>query len=120
MNQHPLSVIKKFKKFSLGEIGISSITVSELQYGVTKSQHPKKNQQRLDEFMIPLDILEYDELAAKVYGKIRTQLEKKGQVIGPLDMLIAAHALSLNLTIVTNNDREFSRIKKLKVENWAK
>ncbi len=119
MNQRPLSVIQKFKKFTLGEIGVSSITVSELQYGITKSQHSKKNQERLDKFLIPFDILVYDEAAARVYGDIRTQLEKEGQVIGPLDMLIAAHALSLNLIIVTNNDKECSRIKNLKIENWT-
>jgi len=118
MNQRPISLIRKFKKYTYGEIFISSITVSELEYGVAKSKYLQQNHQRLDEFLIPLNIIAYDEHSAKVYGKIRAQLEKKGQVIGPLDMLIAAHALSLNLTIVTNNDREFKRISELKVENW--
>jgi len=118
MNQKPISLIRKFKKYTYGEILISSITVSELEYGVAKSKYLQQNQQRLDEFLMPLNIIPYDEHAAKVYGKIRAQLEKKGQVIGPLDMLIAAHALSLSLTIVTNNDREFKRITDLTVENW--
>jgi len=103
----------------LGEVGISTITVSELQYGVAKSIHLKENQQRLEKFMAPFEILAYDEMAAKAYGDIRFQLGKKGQPIGPLDVLIAAHALSKNLILVTNNDKEFKRIKNLQVENWT-
>ena len=120
MNKRPAEVIKKFKKFDLGEIGISTITISELEYGVAKSTHREKNQQRLKEFIAPLEILTYNEIAAKTYGDIRFQLEKRGQPIGPLDLLIAAHALSHNLILATNNDKEFKRIKKLKVENWTK
>jgi tRNA(fMet)-specific endonuclease VapC len=119
MNKLPAEVIKKFKQFELGEIGLSTITVSELQYGVAKSIHREKNQQRLEEFIAPLEILTYDEPAARTYGHIRFQLEKRGQPIGPLDLLIAAHALSQNLILITNNDKEFKRIKNLKVENWA-
>ena len=120
MNKHPAEVIKKFKKFELGEIGISTITVSELQYGVAKSIHREKNQPRLEEFIAPLEILTYDEIAARTYGAIRFQLEKGGQPIGPLDLLIAAQSLSHNLILITNNDKEFKRIKNLKVENWTK
>jgi tRNA(fMet)-specific endonuclease VapC len=120
MNKYPIAVIKKFKQCRLGEIGISSITVSELQYGVSKSVHRNKNQLRLDEFLAPFEILAYNEIAAKIYGDIRFQLERQGQPIGPLDLLIAAHALSQHLIIVTNNDKEFKRIKNLQVENWAK
>ena len=119
MNKRPVGIIKKFKQFDLGEVGISTITVSELQYGVAKSIHRKENQQRLEQFMAPLEILAYDEMAAKVYGDIRFHLEKYGQPIGPLDVLIAAHALSKNLILVTNNDKEFKRVKNLQVENWT-
>ena len=119
MNNRPLDVIKKFKQFNPGEIGVSTITVSELQYGVAKSTHRKENQHRLDEFLSPLDILTYNEIAARTYGDIRFQLEKRGESIGPLDLLIAAHALSQNLTLVTNNDKEFKRIKSLEIENWT-
>jgi len=119
MNKRPALVIKKFKQFELGDVGISTITVSELQYGVAKSIYLKENQQRLEQFMAPLEILAYDEMAAKVYGDIRFHLEKNGQPIGPLDVLIAAHALSKNLILVTNNDKEFKRIKNLQVENWT-
>ncbi len=120
MNKRPAEVIKKFKKFDLGEIGISTITISELEYGVAQSTHREKNQQRLNEFIAPLEILTYNEIAARTYGDIRFHLEKRGQSIGPLDLLIAAHALSHNLILATNNDKEFKRIRKLKVENWSK
>jgi tRNA(fMet)-specific endonuclease VapC len=118
MNNRPVDVIQKFKKINLGEIGVSTITISELQYGVAKSQRGKNNQIRLNEFIAPLEILCYDRAAAKTYGDIRYYLEKIGQPIGPLDLLIAAQAMSQNLIVVTNNDKEFMRIRKLKVENW--
>ena len=120
INKRPAAVIEKFKQFELGEIGISTITVSELQYGVAKSTYRKKNEVRLEEFLAPLEILTYDQTAARVYGDIRFQLEKRGRPIGPLDLLIAAHAISQNLVLITNNDKEFKRIKKLKIENWTK
>jgi len=120
MNRRPPEVIKKFKQFEPGEIGISAITLSELQYGISKSKHRKKNQLRLEEFLIPLEILIYDGKAAGAYGDIRFQLEKLGLPIGPLDLLIAAQAISRKLILVTNNDKEFNRVKNLKIENWIK
>ena len=120
MNNRPPEVIQKFKSKDAGQISISSITVSELYYGVSKSKYQKKNLIRLKEFLTPFEILAYDESASKLYGKIRAQLEKSGDVIGPLDLLIAAHALSLNLVLITNNEKEFNRVKTLKVENWVK
>ena len=119
MNQRPARVIQRFKQFELGEIGISTITVSELQYGVAKSTYQEKNTVRLEQFLAPLEILTYDQTAAKVYGDIRFHLEKGGQPIGALDLFIAAHAMSQDLTLITNNDKEFRRIKKLKIENWT-
>ncbi len=77
MNKRPVEIFDKFRQFELGEVGISTITVSELQYGVAKSIHLKENQQRLEKFMAPFEILAYDEMAAKAYGDIRFQLEKK-------------------------------------------
>lgn len=118
MNNRPPEVIQKFKTTDVGQIGISSITVSELFYGVFKSKRQKQNLKRLEEFLTPFEILEYDESASKFYGKIRAQLEKQGDTIGPLDLLIAAHALSLDIVLVTNNEKEFNRIKSLKLENW--
>lgn len=120
MNKKPIEVIQKFKNTEVGQIGISTITVSELKYGVVKSKYQKQNSERLEEFLIPFEILPYDESASNYYGMIRSQLESEGKAIGPLDMLIAAHALSKNLILVTNNEKEFIRIKSLKVENWAR
>ena len=120
MNNHPPKVIEKFKKVGVGEVGISSITVSELYYGVYKSSQIDKNSQRVGEFLQPFSILSYDENASRSYGIIRNELEKKGKVIGPLDMLIAAHALSNDLILITNNVKEFERIQSLRVENWVK
>ena len=119
MNNRPPEVIHRVRNTEACKIGISSITVSELQYGVSKSKRKKQNQQRLDEFLTPFEIIPYDETASKYYGEIRSQIEKQGVVIGPLDLLIAAHALSRELVIVTNNEKEFKRIKSLQVENWA-
>ena len=119
MNRRPAKVISKFKQREVGEIGLSSITVSELEYGVAKSNQRELNRQRLDEFIVPLDILNYDEIAAKAYGNISIHLERSGQPIGPLDTLIAAQAVSRNLILVTNNEAEFKRVDDLKVENWA-
>ena len=120
MNYHPPEVLQKFKSIGVGKVGISSITVSELHYGACKSSYIKKNIKRLNEFLSPFEILSYDENASRYYGKIRSQLEKQGNIIGPLDMLIAAHALSNNLILITNNVKEFIRIKSLQVENWVK
>ena len=119
MNERPPEVLRKFRDQEPGAIAISSITVSELQYGVYKSSRIKENRQRLKDFLYPFTILDYDEDAAAEYGRIRADLEKKGLVIGPHDMLIAAHAVSRNLTLVTNNTREFERIEALQVENWV-
>ncbi len=119
MNKRPPDVIGKFKEIEVGMIAISSITVSELQYGVSKSNFKKQNLTRLEEFLTPFEILSYDQMAAKHYGEIRSMLEKQGHIIGPLDMLIAAHAISRGLILVTNNEKEFKRIQSLKVENWA-
>jgi len=119
MNNKPKEVIEKLKSLNIGDIGISSITVSELFYGAYKSKHIERNLQRLREFLAPFEIIPYDENAARVYGEIRSQLEREGNIIGPLDLLIAACALSRDLTLVTNNEKEFKRIKSLKVENWV-
>ena len=119
MNNHPPEVLEKFKHIDVGEVGISSISVSELHYGACKSKKIEQNIKRLEEFLYPFEILTYDENASREYGKVRSQLEKKGQIIGPLDMLIAAHAISRELTIITNNSKEFRRIRSLKVENWV-
>ena len=119
INEKPDKVLRKFELYPVYEFGISSITHVELQYGVEKSNYKNINQSALDEFLLPLTILPFHgKKLVTCYGEIRASLESKGQTIGPLDMLIAAHALSLDLTIVSNNIKEFSRIRNLKCENW--
>ncbi|MBM4035843.1 MAG: type II toxin-antitoxin system VapC family toxin [Planctomycetes bacterium] len=101
------------------EVAISSITLSELEFGVQKSSDPARNWLALVKFLMPVSILAYGPAAAPHYGWLRALLEGRGQAIGPLDTLIAAHALSLGRTLVTNNEREFRRVPGLEVEDWA-
>jgi len=119
IKQKPIRVMEKFNAYSVGEIGVSSITVGELWYGVAKSERREENEQALEQFLLPLIVAEFDEGAAEVYGEIRAALEKDGRPIGAMDMLIAAHAVSLGVVLVTNNEGEFSRMPELIVENWA-
>ncbi|RZB31141.1 MAG: tRNA(fMet)-specific endonuclease VapC [Desulfobacteraceae bacterium Eth-SRB2] len=120
INEKPKKVLRKFERYPVSEFGISSITHAELQYGVSKSKNKDTNQNALDEFLMPLTILPFHgDRLMKCYGEIRASLESKGKTIGPLDMLIAVHALGLHLTIISNNIKEFSRIPKLKCENWV-
>lgn len=118
IKKRPIELFEKFKKLSIGDIGISTIAVAELQYGVMKSSNPSKNQEALNKFLTPFDILDFDFNSTIEYGKIRSDLEKEGLPIGPLDYLIAAQAKGLNLTLVTNNVKEFIRVKGLRIENW--
>ena len=119
IKQKPEKVLRHFKAHSVGEIGISSITLAELRYGVERSQQVQKNRQALEEFTLPLEIAAFDEAAAEVYGSVRAGLEQAGTPVGSMDMLIGAHALSLGVTLVTNNLREFEKIKNLKVVDWS-
>ena len=119
IKRKPLEVLQKFEAYEVGDIGISSITVAELKFGVQKSQSVEKNQQALMQFLLPLTIAKFDTAAANVYGEIRATLEKQGIPIGSLNILIAAHALSLDLTLITNNIKEFDRVPNLKLKNWV-
>jgi len=115
----PESVLTKVKDNHAKGISISAITLAELEFGISNSGNPEKNRNALTQMLSIIDVLPFDSVAAHEYGAIRAKLQKKGEPIGNLDMLIASHALSRNLTIVTNNVREFSRIEELKIENWA-
>ena len=115
----PPEVIKNFLSHNPEDLCISSITYGELMHGVEKSQLIERNRAALTLFVSALCILPFDDAAAEEYGKVRAELEKKGTPIGPMDMLIASHAKSKNLTLVTNNTREFIRVGGLKLENWA-
>lgn len=119
IKRKPPQVLARFRSLIPGEVGLSSITLAELRYGVAKSQYSEKNRQALENFLLPLEIYRFDSAAAMNYGNVRAELERAGTLIGPLDMLIAAHALSLGSVLVTNNLREFQRVEKLKTENWA-
>lgn len=116
----PERLIKRITRHSPEDIVLSSITVSELFYGVYKSMNRKQNMKALSLFLEPFEVLPYDSEAAKIYGEIRSDLERKGTPIGSMDLLIGVHALSLGVTLVTNNTREFKRIKGLKVVDWTK
>lgn len=119
IKQRPATVLKRFLEYRVGDIGISSITLSELHYGVAKSAHREKNAKALDEFIIPLEVVSFDDEAAHIYGDIRAVLERAGTPIGSMDMLIAAHAVSLGIPLVTNNAREFERITALNIIDWT-
>lgn len=119
IKQHPKAAAERLLSCQSGEVGVSSITVAELRYGATKSQSAAKNHQALDLFLLPIEIAHFDEDAAHSYGQVRVDLEKHGTPIGPLDTLIAAHAIALGTALVTNNTREFKRIKQLQLEDWT-
>jgi tRNA(fMet)-specific endonuclease VapC len=119
IKRHPPSALERFLTHPVGDIGISSITVAELEYGVSKSRHATKNRLALAQFLSPLEVASFDHDAAATYGRLRATLEQKGTPIGSMDLLIAAHALSLSVRLVTNNAREFRRVPSLRVENWV-
>ena len=114
------NVTKRVITHGPGEIGISVITIAELEFGLSKSTKPEQNRNRFQEFLLPFDIIPFDSTAAIEYGMVRHHLEKAGKPIGPLDTLIAAHALALGVCLVTNNEKEFSRVPGLEIENWCK
>ncbi len=119
IKRRPTEVLQKFEEYAVGDIGMSSVTAAELRFGAKKSRRPGQNRAALEQFLLPLVVAGFDHTVAVVYGRIRAVLEKRGTPIGPLDTLIAAHALSLDLTLVTNNVREFERVPDLVVENWV-
>lgn len=119
INKRPPKVLDRFHRHEIGDIGVSSVTVAELAYGVAKSGS-ERNRTALEGFLLPLEIADFDRNAAWKYGEIRGTLEHAGKLIGPYDMQIAAHALALGCTLVTNNLREFQRVRDLRVENWTR
>ena len=119
IKKKPQAVIERLEQTDISQVCISSITLSELEYGVSKSKRPEQNKIALFEFLTPVEVAHYDDVAAQKYGALRALLEKRGAPIGSLDTLIAAHALSLESILVTNNEKEFGRVPELKTENWA-
>lgn len=118
INQHPPGVFEHFAGLEAGQAGISSITQAELDFGVAKSGS-KRNRQAMDKFLLPLEVYDFDARAARTYGDLRSHLEARDTPIGAMDTLIAAHAVALGHTLVTNNTREFRRVPDLPLENWA-
>jgi len=122
INTKSQSVLEKFLTLKKNDrLSISAISVAELFFGLEKSQSHRKEQNKiaLIAFLSNLEVLSFDEYAAMEYGKIRLALQKNGTIIGHNDLLISAHALSLDAILVTNNEREFKRVEGLRVENWV-
>ena len=120
IKEKPQKVLEKFQSLNIGDICISVITFSELEYGVQKSKYTDENKTALTNFLSPIEILPFKQKAALKYGKIRADLEKQGEIIEAYDLMIGAHTLSENLTLITNNENEFKRISELSIENWSK
>ena len=119
IKKSPQKVFARFRQLSVGEVGLSVITYAELEYGVSRSHDPARNRIALSEFLAPLEMLDFPVQAAPLYGTLRASLVRSGRMIGPLDLLIAAHALHLGATLITNNLKEFSRVPDLKIDNWV-
>ena len=120
MNHRTMRVVERFGQYKPGEIGVTSITVAELQFGVFKSSQIERNRSALFRFLAPLEIVPFTSEAAEHYGQIKAHLRPLGIMIGELDCLIAAQALSLGIPLATNNTSEFERVPNLVLENWAK
>lgn len=112
-------VIERFRQHSLNDLMISSLSTAELYFGIGKSERREHNLGVLERFLLPLTVHPFDDEASKICGRLRVNLEGRGTPIGPLDTLIAAHALSLDATLVSNNTREFSRVPGLRLEDWT-
>jgi tRNA(fMet)-specific endonuclease VapC len=111
-------LVKKLRQVGIENVGVSSITVAELEYGVSNSNRSGESRAKLYEFMVPFAFFDFDLNAARQYGKIRKELKDLGQPIGPMDMLIASIAMANGQTLVTNNTKEFGKVPGLKTENW--
>ena len=118
INQNPKQVVEHIKTLQPHQIKLSAISIAELEYGVSKSRNRENNRTALVHFASAFDIIEFNDKDAEVFGLIRANLERIGQIIGPYDLQIAAQAISRDLILVTNNTKEFIRINDLKLENW--
>lgn len=119
INRRQPGPLERLRAYALGEVGISVITYAELRYGVENSARAEENLQRLEQFLLPLEVAPLDIEAGRIYGRVRAQLRREGRLIGANDLFIAAHALSLGATLVTHNVREFERIEGLRLERWT-
>jgi tRNA(fMet)-specific endonuclease VapC len=118
LNKSSDKLIAHFRKHTPSELKLSSITVAELFYGARKSKAKKNNQKVVESFTATFEIIPFDEACCKAYANVRISLEKSGTPIGPMDLLIASISIAHNFILVTNNTKEFKRVKNLKLENW--
>ncbi len=117
--RHP-AVTRVIQKSAPDDLCVSSVAVAELRYGAEKSVHRQRNHARLDVLLAEIPCVDFDSNAASLYGRVRAALEKRGRLIGPYDLQMAAHALALGLVLISDNTREFRRVRGLKVENWRR
>lgn len=120
MNNHPVRVRQQLIKKPVTDVGISVIGLYELRYGVRKSKKQKQNTNTLNSFLEYIQVLDWTKECADTAGKLRAVLEKTGNLIGPYDLLIAAHAITLKSTLVTHNLKEFRHVEGLKIKDWVK
>ena len=119
IKQHPPEVLARFQQIQLKQLHVSTVTLFELYYGIEKNNSHQRNLAALENFIAPLTIMDFTVEAAKSAAEIRYQLYKQGTPIGAYDIQIAAIALSANMSLLTNNNREFARVEGLKLENWV-
>ena len=118
INKKSEKLLKRIEMEDAYKIGISAITVAELEYGIAKSLYPEKNKTALIEFLSSFEIIPFNDIDAEVFGSIRDYLNKRGAPIGPYDLQIASQCLARELILVTNNIKEFERVPNLSIENW--
>lgn len=118
VKRRPAKVLELIKQRSKDGVYISSLTVAELEFGVQNSEREEQNRIALLKFLSIFNILDFDDSDAIDYGKLKVDLRKRGEIIGPIDMLLAAQAINKEMVFVTNNVKEFKRVKRLKIEDW--
>ena len=119
IKQHPPEVLARFQQIQLKQLHIPTITLFELYYGIEKNNSQHRNLAALENFIAPLTVVDFTLESAKKAAKIRNNLQKQGTPIGAYDVQIAAISRSLDMALLTNNTREFERVKGLKLENWV-
>jgi len=119
IKEHPESVRQRFQTLAMEQLCVSVVTYAELIYGVERSSSRRINRPIIEDFVRHLDVMNWDTEAADQYGVIRAELEAAGTPIGAMDMMIAAHAKSIKAVLVTNNQKHFTKVKRLKIDNWA-
>jgi tRNA(fMet)-specific endonuclease VapC len=112
-------IIRRMDGMDRESVGVSAITVAELEFGVAASKRQGDNFLRLERFLLDFEVIPFDRESARAYGPLRAGLQAQGTPIGPMDFLIAAHALALKATLVSNNTREFQRVPGLALEDWS-